>query len=174
MILGKDRDFSKKFHESDEIKKTYLARVHGDFAHDFLEYEKPIYCISKKEGQYAVFHSTDIAEMKAAGAKQSKTLFKKLWYDPATDTSLLECNPITGRTHQIRVHISSLGHSILNDTLYGGKFVGNRIISQRFPHLEEISSKITSDDLKIDPVEKDTSSIIEDKNLTDSEVEAEL
>lgn len=99
MILGKDRDFSKKFHESDEIKKTYLARVHGNFAHDFLEYEKPIYCVSKKEGQYAVFHPTGIAEINAAGAKQSKTLFKKLWYDPITDTSLLECNPITGRTH---------------------------------------------------------------------------
>lgn len=69
MILGKDRDFSKKFHESDEIKKTYLARVHGEFPHENLEYEKPIYCISKKEGIYAVYHSTDVAEMNKIGAK---------------------------------------------------------------------------------------------------------
>ena len=32
---------------------------------------------------------------------------------------------MTGRTHQIRVHLQSMGHSILNDVGYGGRFVGN-------------------------------------------------
>lgn len=60
--------------------------------------------------------------------KDSKTLFKKIWYDEATDSTLLECYPITGRTHQIRVHLQYLGHPILNDVGYGGRFVGNGII----------------------------------------------
>ena len=36
-----------------------------------------------------------------------------------TDTSLLDCHLITGRTHQIRVHLSALGHPIIGDTIYG-------------------------------------------------------
>lgn len=36
-----------------------------------------------------------------------------------TDTSLLDCNLITGRTHQIRVHLGALGNPIIGDTIYG-------------------------------------------------------
>ena len=60
--------------------------------------------------------------------KDSKTFFRKLWYDEISDSTLLECFPITGRTHQIRVHLQFLGFPILNDTVYGGKFIGNKII----------------------------------------------
>ena len=35
--------------------------------------------------------------------------------------SLIKCYLLTGRTHQIRVHMSSIGHSILGDSLYGNK-----------------------------------------------------
>jgi 23S rRNA-/tRNA-specific pseudouridylate synthase len=38
------------------------------------------------------------------------------------DAALLECRPITGRTHQIRVHCSGMGHPILGDYQYGRKF----------------------------------------------------
>ena len=57
--------------------------------------------------------------------KESTTKFVKVWYDEESDSSLLKCSPVTGRTHQIRVHLKHLGHSILNDVVYGGRFVGN-------------------------------------------------
>ena len=41
-------------------------------------------------------------------------------YDAATDTSIVRCRPITGRTHQLRVHLSMLGFPIVSDTMYGG------------------------------------------------------
>ena len=38
------------------------------------------------------------------------------------EASLLRCQPITGRTHQLRVHLSELGHPILGDFQYGKHF----------------------------------------------------
>ena len=46
------------------------------------------------------------------------TLFDKLHYDEGTDISIVSCRPITGRTHQIRVHAQYLGHPVVNDPLY--------------------------------------------------------
>jgi hypothetical protein len=43
-----------------------------------------------------------------------------LSYDSTTDTSLVQCEPMTGRSHQIRAHLRHLGHPIANDLLYGG------------------------------------------------------
>lgn len=74
----------------------------------------------------------------------------KVWYDERTDSTLLECYPITGRTHQIRVHLKHIGHSILNDTCYGGKFVGNWIVSM----IKDIKSSIENDKEIVDVVEK--------------------
>ena len=50
--------------------------------------------------------------------KPSQTHYKIASYDAATDSTRLELAPITGRTHQLRVHLQSLGHPILGDHLY--------------------------------------------------------
>jgi tRNA pseudouridine32 synthase/23S rRNA pseudouridine746 synthase len=50
--------------------------------------------------------------------KPSQTHYKIVSYDATTDTTRLELAPITGRTHQLRVHLQSLGHPILGDHLY--------------------------------------------------------
>ena len=52
--------------------------------------------------------------------KAAQTMFKPLEYDAETDTTLVHCRPLTGRTHQIRVHLQLIGHEIANDTVYGG------------------------------------------------------
>jgi RluA family pseudouridine synthase len=62
--------------------------------------------------------------------KPSETHFRPLGYDPRTDTSLVECLPITGRTHQIRAHLHYLGHPVANDALYGGKLALETMPSQ--------------------------------------------
>jgi hypothetical protein len=53
--------------------------------------------------------------------KSAVTSFKLLAYRETDDTSLVECKPLTGRTHQIRLHVQLLGNPIANDPCYGGK-----------------------------------------------------
>lgn len=86
-------------------EKVYMAKVRGDFP-EYVEVDKPIGLTSAR------MH--DISE----NGKPSKTIFKKLSYKDGC--SLVECRPITGRTHQIRIHIKDLGFPIINDILYGG------------------------------------------------------
>ncbi len=63
--------------------------------------------------------------------KPSQTQYRLLSYDVAIDTSRLELAPITGRTHQLRVHLQALGHPILGDALYASDAVlakSNRLL----------------------------------------------
>ncbi|TXT23237.1 MAG: hypothetical protein FD134_2263 [Gallionellaceae bacterium] len=55
----------------------------------------------------------------ASSGKPSLTRYRLLAHDTATNTSRLELEPVTGRTHQLRVHLAAIGHPILGDALYG-------------------------------------------------------
>jgi hypothetical protein len=59
--------------------------------------------------------STYIKTVKAA-----ETAFSVVSYDERQDCTIILCRPVTGRTHQIRVHLQKLNHSIANDPNYGG------------------------------------------------------
>jgi tRNA pseudouridine32 synthase len=52
--------------------------------------------------------------------KAATTGVRKLRYHAASDTSVIECTPQQGRTHQLRLHLQFLGHPIANDPCYGG------------------------------------------------------
>jgi 23S rRNA-/tRNA-specific pseudouridylate synthase len=59
-----------------------------------------------------------------AATRTARTDFRLLAVAPDGQTSLVECRPRTGRTHQIRVHLQYLGHPIANDRQYGGRYHG--------------------------------------------------
>eukprot|EP00522_Entomoneis_paludosa_P001401 CAMPEP_0172476526 /NCGR_PEP_ID=MMETSP1065-20121228/70422_1 /TAXON_ID=265537 /ORGANISM="Amphiprora paludosa, Strain CCMP125" /LENGTH=563 /DNA_ID=CAMNT_0013234749 /DNA_START=134 /DNA_END=1825 /DNA_ORIENTATION=+ len=52
--------------------------------------------------------------------KPAQTSFSVVGYDKKSDSTIVMCRPETGRTHQIRLHLEHLGHSIANDPNYGG------------------------------------------------------
>ena len=52
--------------------------------------------------------------------KPSHTRWRVLAMDEAAQTTRLELSPITGRTHQLRLHLAAIGHAILGDALYAG------------------------------------------------------
>ena len=67
--------------------------------------------------------------------KPSKTHYKVL--QEGEMYSLVELKPETGRTHQLRVHMTKLGHAIVGDPLYGGGEYGDRL------YLHALSLEIT-------------------------------
>jgi len=97
--------------EKKEYKKAYLAIVKGK-----LEEELTIDKNLKKEGKaIGVRMATCLKEE----GKESITNVKPLKYNKEKDITLVEVNPITGRQHQIRIHLNSIGHTILGDPIYG-------------------------------------------------------
>ncbi|KAI9820989.1 MAG: hypothetical protein M1832_003461 [Thelocarpon impressellum] len=96
-----------------DVSKEYLARVRGEFPEGEVECDQPILAISPKLGLNRV----------RANGKEARTVFRRLVYSPPTSSkdtgySIVRCLPLTGRTHQIRVHLQYLGHPIANDPIY--------------------------------------------------------
>ena len=89
------------------ITKKYRAIVKGVIDKNELEINEPIGRNPKQPHKMMI--STD--------GKQSKTLVKVI--ERFKDATYIELTLITGRTHQIRVHMSYIKHPVFNDTLYG-------------------------------------------------------
>ena len=63
-----------------------------------------------------------------AEGKPSLTRYRLLSHDAGTRTSRVELEPVTGRTHQLRVHLATIGHPILGDALYGDATSARRLL----------------------------------------------
>lgn len=104
------RRLSKLF-ETRQVEKRYLAVVAGCLANDAGEIDLPLICDWPNRPRQMV----DFAI-----GKPSLTYYRVLERNPEQDTTRVELAPVTGRSHQLRVHMASLGHPILGDDLYGG------------------------------------------------------
>ncbi|MBE5782711.1 MAG: RluA family pseudouridine synthase [Clostridiales bacterium] len=96
-----------------EMEKHYRAVVYGKMKEPTGEIEKPIGRSKNDRKKMAV----DL------DGRWAKTEWRVLKEYP--DRTLLDVHIITGRTHQIRVHMASLGHPVLGDVLYGHKRMPN-------------------------------------------------
>ncbi len=92
-----------------EVHKTYLALVRGVPKPREGTIEAPIGRHPKNRKKMAV----------VAGGREAITRYRVLEEIAGGRYSLLEVEPVTGRTHQIRVHMSALGHPIIGDATYG-------------------------------------------------------
>lgn len=91
------------------IKRTYIALVRGKIEFDENIIEMPIGRHPTKRKNMAVGFGKN--------TKYAKTLYRTLQRSDVY--SLVELEPFTGRTHQLRVHLAFLGHPILGDSKYG-------------------------------------------------------
>ena len=96
--------------ESRQMEKAYLVVVHGTPKQTEWTCREPIGPDPRQIGRMQV----DRHE-----GKDAETHFKVL--QAGAKTSLLEARPVTGRTHQIRVHLLASGHPVVGDELYGAE-----------------------------------------------------
>jgi len=92
-----------------EVAKTYIAVVQGTLKEPEAIIDMPI---ERNPKAPATFRA-------GSSGKPAQTKYRLLPSQPGH--SVLELTPLTGRTHQLRVHLSYLGHPIVGDTLYGGE-----------------------------------------------------
>jgi 23S rRNA pseudouridine1911/1915/1917 synthase len=106
----------KKMFQDREIEKKYLAIVYGTLVEKSGTIDKPLARTSNYRRQTVAGKKTKTKIREAVTEyKVSRELEKNL--------SLLEVWPKTGRTHQIRVHLFSIGHPIVGDKLYKSKTI---------------------------------------------------
>jgi RluA family pseudouridine synthase len=133
ILLAKSREIADKMDEqfrSRSIRKTYLAMVDG--VPNALKGH-----IQNYLGKSHSYQGQSIwAEKPEGEGKLAVTSWKKL--KSSGNSSLLRCYPKTGRTHQIRVHLSGIGHPVLGDYQYGKKFRSRLRPSEHLLHAEEL------------------------------------
>ncbi len=101
------RKMSQAF-ENRKVKKTYYGLIHGQLKKDRGTISKPLAPCRKNPGRMIVDRY---------GGKHSETEIQVI--ERWGDYSWLEIHPLTGRTHQIRLHLASIGHPLVGDPLYG-------------------------------------------------------
>lgn len=114
-----------------EVTRIYTALVHGQPASDRGTVDAPIGRSARQPTRMAV----------SATGRDARTSYLVLERFPPAGLTLLECSLETGRTHQIRVHLSAIGHPVLGDAQYRGSvrsITASRGLDRPFLHARRL------------------------------------
>lgn len=119
LLIAKKRSALKNLHEQlrdKKVDKRYQALVSGEWPANRFKVKAPLLKNTLKSGERIVLVDEE--------GKPSETRFRIL--ESFVDATLVEASPITGRTHQIRVHSLHAGHPIACDNRYGDETFDQR------------------------------------------------
>lgn len=114
LVLARDSDCHRllsRFFAERRVGKRYLALVSGRPVPETGQVDLPLITDWPNRPRQKVDFER---------GKPSLTRYRLLDHDPRADVSRVALEPETGRSHQLRLHMASLGHPILGDDLYGG------------------------------------------------------
>ncbi len=159
IIMAKTRESSmelKKLFKNRMVQKKYLAIVYGIPKKKVATINKPLAKKSNYKKQVIAGQKT---KTKIRNAITSYRFIKKI----GDEFSLLEVYPKTGRTHQIRVHLFSIGCPIVGDKLYKNKRQKKASATRQLLHAKEIKFNLFNKEYKISaPTPKDFKDFLKD------------
>ncbi len=142
MIIARSQksfEYLKKLFQSRSVKKTYVALVWGRIHEKSGVIDKPI---SIKDG--TVKRTVFKGKMPREAVTEYETLshYEHRQGKHHDELTLVKVMPKTGRTHQIRVHFSAIGHAVVGDKLYGKRgtvvFDDGTELNRQFLHAQSI------------------------------------
>ncbi|MFO1274369.1 MAG: RluA family pseudouridine synthase [Rubrivivax sp.] len=116
--LAVQRQLSRAF-EQREVAKRYVAVVCGLVAEESGRIDLPL---------AADWPNRPRQRVDAAHGRPALTLWQRLAVDAQAGTTRLALVPVTGRTHQMRVHLAAAGHTIVGDMLYESPQAAPRLL----------------------------------------------
>jgi len=111
------RRLSRAFAER-AVSKRYVAVVDGLVVDDAGEIDLPL---------QADWPNRPLQKVDRVHGRPALTRFRVLMRDPDDRITRLALEPVTGRSHQLRVHLAALGHPILGDALYAPPAIATRV-----------------------------------------------
>ncbi|QYJ94560.1 bifunctional tRNA pseudouridine(32) synthase/23S rRNA pseudouridine(746) synthase RluA [Shewanella spartinae] len=121
-----ERELKRQFRDR-ETHKIYYARVAGHLKAEQGSVDYPLICDWPNRPKQKVDHQI---------GKASKTLFEVV--SRAKRSTLVKLTPITGRSHQLRVHMMAIGHPILGDNFYADP-LAKRLAPRLLLHAQSLS-----------------------------------
>jgi 23S rRNA pseudouridine1911/1915/1917 synthase len=116
MVIGKTDDAHRNLvrqFEDGAVKKEYLAIARGVIAEDVFQVSGAI----APDEESAISIRKKVVAEGTNGSRTASTQFEVV--ERFADSTLVRCLPATGRTNQIRVHLTHIGHPLAGDKLYG-------------------------------------------------------
>ncbi len=167
ILIAKNKISAARFSkllQSGKIKKKYIAVLNGELSSAVGEIRKPI---RRKPDSIML---REVCEASDHGAKSALTVYTVLGV--GGDVTLVEAEPITGRTHQLRVHFASEGCPIVGDGFYGSAEStptwADKAISRQALHAASLEIDFGDRALKITaPLWEDMSALV--KHINSSE-----
>ncbi len=139
LLLARKRSALTALHASlraREADKRYQALVAGFWSGDGVNVTTPLHKYLTASGERRVRAAAPDDAQAQSARSQFRPLWRLRWKDPALAAlcgcdglSLVEARIHTGRTHQIRVHLHSLGHPVVGDDKYGNEAL-NRLVAR--------------------------------------------